>query len=138
MTQKTFYYLPEYTDEGGEFCGDLAKIANDLNDVNFGMDPLDGETYRAVRQDYVYVPCHCTAAGYEIPAMLPGPLLALAIANGAGWTPEMLCNTREEAAELLRECGDQDVEYLVCSVARIDGTIIFRRDPDRCEWVGPA
>lgn len=76
MTQETIYYLPEYTDEGGEFCGTLEKIANDLVDENFGVDPLDGQTYAATREVIAYVACHCTAAGYVIPDVLPGELIA--------------------------------------------------------------
>lgn len=134
MSEMTIYYLPKYTDEGGDFSGDLAKIAQDLEDENIGVDPLDGQTYRATREVIGYIACHRTAAGYVIPDTIPGDLLALAVTEGQGWTADMMCATREEAAELLREFGDEDVEYLACSVEMEEGTITFRRNPDRCEW----
>jgi hypothetical protein len=130
----TMYYLPEYTDEGGEFVGSLATIASHLTDETIGLNPKDGQTFAATQEVLAYVACHCTAAGYVIPENLPGDLLALAFTEGQGWTADMMCATREEAAELLLEFGDEDVEYLACSVAREEGTITFRRNPDRCEW----
>lgn len=135
MTTRTSYYMNDFTDEGGEFGGSLAKIATDCGNEDFEFRPAPGEPIASTRIEYTYVPCPRGADGnYQIPQPLPGTLHAMTFGDGGGWLPDMLAQDLDEAEALLAEYGDEETEYLVCFTATAQGTITFHLDPPRCEW----
>ncbi len=140
QTTRTIYYADEWMCEFPGVSGDLTEVADLLaNGGPVGREEGDPwwpapqpipSTHPTSKMTYFYVPCLRAEDGtYSIPDDLPGRIHAVAFGDGLGWWPEMLCNDREEAQEMLEKDGEDPVEYLVCAAPEVRGAIHLAAGP---------
>ncbi|MDH5797695.1 MAG: hypothetical protein OEZ19_03950 [Paracoccaceae bacterium] len=144
---RTRYYLSATADDYNPGSGELeelaAKLAAGIHDTCDGVadegsreliPPANpGDVWAASKITFAWVPVLRQADGsYSIPDDLPGAPFALAFGEDIGWAPDMIIDGRFGAAmgDILAEYGEDQTEWLACTVSEREVTLTFDRRDD--------